>query len=130
MVQMRRAGPTGDVEIPEGADLDAIWVIPFAPQPPTAPLPVPFAPGAPPSGALVPAPAAGPLELNLTGKVLAAAGVVGLGVGAYHGWKRNESLGWSLVWAAAGLVAPIITIPLAVAQGFGEPHSAGDDGED
>lgn len=39
---------------------------------------------------------------------------------AYHGYKRTRSLGWTLVWAAAGLFIPIVTIPVALAQGFGK----------
>lgn len=40
---------------------------------------------------------------------------------AYHGYKRNDSLGWALVWAFCGALFPVITPVIAVAQGFGEP---------
>ena len=37
----------------------------------------------------------------------------------YHGYARNHSIGWALVW---GLLVPWpIGIPIALAQGFGEP---------
>lgn len=38
----------------------------------------------------------------------------------YHGYKRNDSVGWALVWGIfGGLVWPI-TVPIAIAQGFGK----------
>ncbi len=39
----------------------------------------------------------------------------------YHGYKRNNSIGWALVWGWFGSVAPFTTAALALAQGFGEP---------
>lgn len=48
-----------------------------------------------------------------------AVGTVGLGLGAYHGYKRNDSIGWAIVWALCGSAVPII--PIAFAQGFAEP---------
>lgn len=44
-----------------------------------------------------------------------------VGVGAYHGYKRNDSIGWALVWALLGGIAPIITPAIAMGQGLGEP---------
>ena len=44
----------------------------------------------------------------------------GLASGVYHGYRRNESLGWALLWGLAGSVVPFITVPVALAQGFGE----------
>lgn len=41
---------------------------------------------------------------------------------AYHGYKRNNSLGMALVWAAAGYLAPVITPVISIAQGFGKPR--------
>lgn len=41
------------------------------------------------------------------------------GASAYHGYKRNDSLGWAIVWGLLGGIAPIITVPVALAQGFG-----------
>ncbi len=41
---------------------------------------------------------------------------------AYHGVKRNNgSVGWGLVWGAAGTFAPIITPAIAIGQGFAKP---------
>jgi hypothetical protein len=36
----------------------------------------------------------------------------------YHGYKRNNSLGWALWWGLMGSVFPIVTPTIAVAQGF------------
>lgn len=69
-----------------------------------------------------PAPAA-PV-LSGTRRVLAAAyavaGVAGTALGAYHGYKRNNSVGWAIGWAVLGGIFPVIVIPLAYAQGLGE----------
>ena len=40
---------------------------------------------------------------------------------AYHGYKRNGSIGWAIVWAFLGSAFPIITVPVAFAQGLGQP---------
>ena len=50
-----------------------------------------------------------------------ALSVAGAGLGAYHGYKRNASIPWAIVWAAAGAIFPIVTIPVAIAQGFSQP---------
>lgn len=50
-------------------------------------------------------------------------GVLGLAsgaLGAYHGYRRNDSIGWSVVWFGAGMIFPIFTPVLALAQGFGK----------
>lgn len=39
--------------------------------------------------------------------------------GAYHGARRNQSVGWALWWFAMGMIFPVITPTIAVAQGFG-----------
>lgn len=38
----------------------------------------------------------------------------------YHGYKRNNSLGWGIAWFALGGLFPIITPTVAFAQGFGK----------
>jgi hypothetical protein len=37
----------------------------------------------------------------------------------YHGYKRNNSIGWAVVWFLFGGWFPVITPVVAVAQGFG-----------
>lgn len=41
---------------------------------------------------------------------------------AYHGYKRNDSVGWAFGWAFFGSVAPFFALPVALAQGFGKPR--------
>jgi hypothetical protein len=41
---------------------------------------------------------------------------------AFHGYRRNESVGWAIGWALLGGIAPIIAWPVALAQGFGKPR--------
>lgn len=53
-------------------------------------------------------------------RVWALASVGGTAAGAYHGYKRNNSVGWALLWGLLGGLAPVITVPIAVAQGFGK----------
>ncbi len=50
----------------------------------------------------------------------ALAGVAGTAIGAYHGYKRNDSVGWAVAWALLGGLAPIVVIPVAYAQGIGK----------
>ena len=50
--------------------------------------------------------------------------LAGTALGAYHGYKRTESIGWTLGWALVGGLFPVIAIPVALAQGFGKPDPA------
>ena len=74
---------------------------PQQPQPP-APLPAPSA------------------TKSKLGYLWSAASIAGTAVGAYHGYKRNNSIGWAIGWALLGGIFPIIVIPLAYAQGMGK----------
>lgn len=56
-------------------------------------------------------------------KFYGVAGTVGGVLGTYHGWRRTKSLGWTLAWGVAGSVAPFVTLPLSLAQGFGKRES-------
>jgi hypothetical protein len=47
-------------------------------------------------------------------------GTVSMAASAYHGYRRNRSIGWALAWGLAGAVFPVITPTIAVAQGFGK----------
>ncbi len=120
LVQARRAGPTGPVELPLGASQnDLEWLVEIPPQgnasnlPPLGP-PAAIVPAQP--GAVVPAAA----QYSLGAKLYAAAGVAAFGACIYHGYKRNDSLAWALVWGLAGGFFPVVAVPIAVAQGFGE----------
>lgn len=47
--------------------------------------------------------------------------IAGLATGVFHGYRRNRSIGWALGWGLLGTMFPYITIPVALAQGFGKP---------
>ena len=40
----------------------------------------------------------------------------------YHGYRRNNSLGWGIGWFVLGSLFPVITPTVALAQGFGKPR--------
>ena len=48
-------------------------------------------------------------------------GTIGMVAGVYHGYARNDSVGWALWWGLMGAWFPFSTVPIAIAQGFGEP---------
>ena len=52
--------------------------------------------------------------------IIIAASLTGAIAGAYHGYKRNDSVGWALGWSVLGSFLPFLTIPLSIAQGFGQ----------
>jgi len=47
--------------------------------------------------------------------------LAGAASGAYHGFRRNNSVGWAIGWAFLGGAFPVITIPVSLAQGYGKP---------
>lgn len=55
-----------------------------------------------------------PAEKAVWGTLATASFVASL----YHGYRRNNSLGWGLWWGLMGSVFPIVTPTVAVAQGF------------
>jgi len=52
--------------------------------------------------------------------------IVGMVSGAYHGYKRNDSIGWAIGWGLLGGAFPFITIPVSLAQGFGKRRNPRD----
>lgn len=63
-----------------------------------------------------------PVSSGLRRTLIAAhaiASIAGTGLGAYHGYKRNESVGWAIGWAFFGTILPVIAIPVMFAQGMG-----------
>lgn len=52
--------------------------------------------------------------------VYAMLGTISAAASAYHGYRRNQSVGWALWWAAMGYVAPVITPAIGLAQGWGK----------
>jgi len=54
-------------------------------------------------------------------------GAVRLGVialAAYHGYRRNDSIGWAVAWAFLAGIAPPVVIGVAFAQGLGDRKGA------
>jgi hypothetical protein len=43
---------------------------------------------------------------------------------AYHGYKRNNSVGWAIGWFFLGSIFFPLTPVIALAQGFGKPKKA------
>jgi hypothetical protein len=52
--------------------------------------------------------------------VYAMLGTISAGASAYHGYRRNQSVGWAIWWAAMGYLAPVITPAIGLAQGWGK----------
>lgn len=48
------------------------------------------------------------------------ASVAGTALGAYHGYRRDGSVGWALLWGLFGGALPVFAIPVMVAQGVGK----------
>ncbi len=46
--------------------------------------------------------------------------VASMAASTYHGWRRNKSIGWAVVWGLMGAAFPVVTPVIAVAQGFGK----------
>jgi hypothetical protein len=60
-------------------------------------------------------------ERNKTIRMLwGIAATASMAAGVYHGYKRNNSLGWGLWWGLMGGLFPVVTPVVAVAQGFGK----------
>lgn len=43
-----------------------------------------------------------------------------MAAGIYHGYRRNNSIGWALAWGLLGAMFPVVVPAIAIAQGFGE----------
>lgn len=79
-------------------------------------------PGSAPAS-LAPVPPPAPSSSPTLDKLAVAykiAGTVAAVAGVYHGYKRNDSVGWALGWGILAGAFPLVTIPIAVAQGFGK----------
>jgi hypothetical protein len=70
--------------------------------------------------ALVDAPIAG-WRIDPTVIGLTAFSTLGTALGAFHGYRRNQSIGWAVTWGILGGLVPPITLAFALAQGFGKP---------
>lgn len=48
------------------------------------------------------------------------ASTVATAAGAYHGYKRNDSVGWAILWGLLSGPFWPIAVPVMLAQGFGD----------
>lgn len=85
-----------------------------------------------PSASLATAPAGGTTVVvnkpDTASTVLSTAVSLGwtaaLGASVYHGYKRNNgAFGGTALWFLGGLFAPVIVVPIAIAQGFAKPKA-------
>ena len=87
----------------------------------------PPAPAAPPPAA-APATESSSWPSSLVATAYGLLSLAGTAAGAYHGARRNHGSVWSAVmWGFLGGVAPLITVPVAAAQGFGQPREQRED---
>lgn len=78
-----------------------------------------------------PAPASTGMALTVSQPVRTAmyvAGTASVFALAYHGYKRNQSIGWALVWGIIGGAFWPLGLPIAVAQGYAKPSRASKNG--
>lgn len=52
------------------------------------------------------------------------ASTVSMAASAFHGYRRNQSIGWAIWWALMGAAFPVFTPILALAQGYGRRKAA------
>lgn len=62
-----------------------------------------------------------PREVKIRLTIWGILSTVSMAASAYHGYKRNDSIGWALGWGFLGAMFPVITPTIAIAQGFGKP---------
>jgi hypothetical protein len=47
-------------------------------------------------------------------------GTASMAASAWHGYRRNRSVGWAIWWALMGAMFPVVTPVIGVAQGWGK----------
>ncbi len=57
--------------------------------------------------------------LSISSALWSVAVIASTGLCAYHGFKRNDSVGWGVAWGILGSMFPVITVAIAAGQGFG-----------
>lgn len=73
------------------------------------------------TASLAPAPASASSGRGAVGTAMMVAGTAASAALAYHGYKRNNSVGWAVGWFFLGAFWPI-SLPVALAQGFAKPR--------
>jgi hypothetical protein len=102
-------------------------------RPPMVPTGIPYAPCAAPLhgfGADAATPTASETAAKaalstLSSPVWMVIRTASMAASAYHGYRRNNSVGWALWWGFMGTLFPVITPVIAVAEGFGKPIKKG-----
>ena len=61
------------------------------------------------------------VPMSTASRLIVAASI---GLSAFHGYRRNQSVGWAIWWALMGGLFPIVTPAIAFAQGFGKRASS------
>lgn len=49
-----------------------------------------------------------------------ALSLVSAAASAFHGYRRNQSIGWAVWWFFMGSIFPVFTPVIAIAQGYGK----------
>jgi hypothetical protein len=62
-----------------------------------------------------------PAGLGIAGVAYGVLATASMAASAYHGVRRNDSVGWGIWWGLMGSMFPIITPAIALAQGFAKP---------
>lgn len=47
--------------------------------------------------------------------------IAAIGAAAYHGYRRNSSVGWAVGWGLLAGLSPPIVLGVALAEGFAKP---------
>lgn len=69
-----------------------------------------------------PAPGASSVVMSERGmQIWQALSIASSGLSAFHGYRRNNSIGWAIGWAILGGMFPVVVPAIAFAQGFGKP---------
>ena len=73
-----------------------------------------------PAGVITGQVTAVPAETSAIGGLYTALALATTMASVYHGYKRNDSIGWALGWGLFGSALPVVAIPVMLAQGFGD----------
>ncbi len=60
-----------------------------------------------------------PQGMTVPGLIWNAVSAAAVGLCVYHGYKRNNSIGWGVAWGLLGSILPVFVVPVALVQGIG-----------
>lgn len=58
---------------------------------------------------------------NVAAVAWTAVSTASMAASAFHGYRRNQSVGWGLWWGLMGGMFPVIVPTIALAQGYAKP---------